>query len=60
MPPKLLAEHGHGLVIQRHADRFAALRFVGEPMRCGGPYQRRTISVRARWHVVIPLQAQNA
>jgi hypothetical protein len=29
-------------------------------MRCGGPYQRRTISVRARWHVVIPLQAQNA
>jgi hypothetical protein len=29
MLPKLLAEHGHGLVIQRHADRFAALRFVG-------------------------------
>ena len=26
---ELLAKHSHGLVIQRHADRLAALRFVG-------------------------------
>jgi len=29
MLPEFLAEHSHGLVIQRHADRIDALRFVG-------------------------------
>src|SRR5687768_4117451 len=52
MLTELLPEHRHGFLIQRHADRLAAVRFVGmNPMLCGGPCQRRTISVRGRCHV---------
>ena len=51
MLPKLLAEHDHGLVIQRHADRFAALRFVGMNPCCAavhlnvGPFQSEHVGL---------------
>jgi hypothetical protein len=53
MLPKLLAEHGHGLVVQRHADRFVALRFVGMNPCCSavhinvGPFQSEHVGSAA-------------
>ena len=52
MLSELLAEHGHGLVIQWHVDRIAALRFVGmNPCRVAlhidvGPFSPSTLACR--------------